>query len=231
MSYSWTMRDEDSGLKMLPIFPLNTVLMPRQLLPLHIFENRYRRLMADLLALPEPEQRFGIVSILKGSETDQDLPNIAEIGTTAILRKTTANEDGTFEILVMGGERFDVKSLSTSKAPYLIADVLTRSDLITEFDQATITLAQEKCADFMMMIDADNDNLAQDLPANPADLSFLIAGLLPLTANEQQSILEIDDANLRLKSVMKIINRETILMQEIPSVPAPFLTRVTISPN
>lgn len=225
------MRDEESGLKMLPIFPLNAVLMPHQLMPLHIFENRYRRLMADLLALPETEQRFGIVSITKGSETNEDLPAISEIGTIAVLRKTNANADGTFDIMVMGGERFDVKSISISKAPYLIAEVKERKESPIDFDQATITLAKEKCADFMMMMDADNDNAANDLPSEPSALSFLIAGLLPLTAFEQQDLLNIDDANVRLKAVMKIINRETILMQEIPSVPAPFLTRVTISPN
>jgi uncharacterized protein len=225
------MRDEETGLKMLPIFPLNTVLMPHQLMPLHIFENRYRRLMADLLALPESEQRFGIVSIVKGSETNEDLPQLAEIGTIAVLRKTTSNPDGTFEITVIGGERFDIKSISVSKAPYLIGEVRTRKETPTNFDRATITLAKEKCIDFMMMIDADNDNASRALPDEPSALSFLIAGLLPLTSIEQQGLLNIDDANLRLKAVMKIINRETILMQEIPSVPAPFLTRVTISPN
>lgn len=225
------MGDEETLSKILPIFPLNTVLMPRQLMPLHIFENRYRQLMIDLLALPEPEQKFGIVSIIKGSETNQETPQIAEVGTTAILRKTNSNPDGTFEILVMGGERFDVKSFSASKAPYLLADVVERKEALVEFDQEKITLAQEKCADFMMMIDADNDNAAQDLPNEPSALSFLIAALLPLTSIEQQGLLVDDDPNSRLKSVLKIINRETILMQEIPSVPAPFLTRVTISPN
>lgn len=225
------MRDEETGLKMLPIFPLNTVLMPHQLMPLHIFENRYRRLMADLLALPESEQRFGIVSIVKGSETNEDLPQLAEIGTIAVLRKTTVNPDGTFEITVIGGERFDIKSISISKAPYLIGEVRTRKETPISFDKDTITLAQEKCIDFMMMVDADNDNASRSLPDEPSALSFLIAGLLPLTSIEQQGLLNIDDANLRLKAVMKIINRETILMQEIPSVPAPFLTRVTISPN
>lgn len=225
------MRDEETGLKMLPIFPLNTVLMPHQLMPLHIFENRYRRLMADLLALPESEQRFGIVSIVKGSETNEDLPQLAEIGTIAVLRKTTVNPDGTFEITVIGGERFDIKSISISKAPYLIGEVRTRKETPISFDKDTIALAQEKCIDFMMMVDADNDNASRSLPDEPSALSFLIAGLLPLTSIEQQGLLNIDDANLRLKAVMKIINRETILMQEIPSVPAPFLTRVTISPN
>jgi Lon protease-like protein len=225
------MRDEETGLKMLPLFPLNTVLMPHQLMPLHIFENRYRQLMSDLLALPESEQRFGIVSIVKGSETNEDLPQLAEIGTIAVLRKTTSNPDGTFEITVIGGERFDIKSISASKAPYLIGEVRTRKETPINFDKATITLAQEKCIDFMMMVDADNDNASRSLPDEPSALSFLIAGLLPLTSIEQQGLLNIDDANLRLKAVMKIINRETILMQEIPSVPAPFLTRVTVSPN
>ena len=114
------MRDEDSGLKMLPIFPLNAVLMPHQLMPLHIFENRYRSLMADLLALPEPEQRFSIVSVTKGSETNEDLPAIAEIGTIAVLRKTNTNADGTFDIMVMGGERFDVKSISINRKILLL---------------------------------------------------------------------------------------------------------------
>lgn len=231
MAYSYLMRDEETGLKMLPIFPLNTVLMPHQLMPLHIFENRYRQLMSDLLALPESEQRFGIVSIVKGLETNEDLPQLAEIGTIAVLRKTTSNPDGTFEITVIGGERFDIKSISVSKAPYLIGEVRTRKETPINFDKATITLAQEKCIDFMMMVDADNDNASRSLPDEPSALSFLIAGLLPLTSIEQQGLLNIDDANLRLKAVMKIINRETILMQEIPSVPAPFLTRVTISPN
>jgi Lon protease-like protein len=156
---------------------------------------------------------------------------LAEIGTIAVLRKTIANPDGTFEITVIGGERFDIKSISVSKAPYLIGEVRTRKETPINFDKATIMLAQEKCIDFMMMVDADNDNASRSLPDEPSALSFLIAGLLPLTSIEQQGLLNIDDANLRLKAVMKIINRETILMQEIPSVPAPFLTRVTISPN
>ena len=117
MSYSWAMRDEDSGLKMLPIFPLNAVLMPHQLMPLHIFENRYRSLMADLLALPEPEQRFGIVSITKGSETNEDLPAIAEIGTIAVLRKTNTNADGTLA-------DYGVKGIENERASVGVAGVI-----------------------------------------------------------------------------------------------------------
>ena len=52
----------------LPLFPLGTVLFPGLVLPLHIFEDRYRRLIQDLLAGPEP-RRFGVIAIREGRET------------------------------------------------------------------------------------------------------------------------------------------------------------------
>lgn len=230
-TYSFFMRNSDSESKSIPIFPLNTVLLPGQVMPLHIFENRYRALMSDLLALPEVERRFGIISIKKGSEVKEDLPVLADVGTIAVLRKSTTNEDGTFEILVIGGQRFDLLSVSKEKAPYLMADIKVRKETETDFDTASLTLAKEKCDEFMMMFDADNDNASQKLPDTPSSLSFLLTSLLPINNLEKQGLLEIDDANVRLKNVLKIINRETILMQEIPSVPAPFLTKTKISLN
>jgi Lon protease-like protein len=187
--------------------------------------------MSDLLALPEVERRFGIISIKKGSEVKEDLPVLADVGTIAVLRKSTTNEDGTFEILVIGGQRFDLLSVSKEKAPYLMADIKVRKETETDFDTASLTLAKEKCDEFMMMFDADNDNASQKLPDTPSSLSFLLTSLLPINNLEKQGLLEIDDANVRLKNVLKIINRETILMQEIPSVPAPFLTKTKISLN
>ncbi|MEY3387516.1 MAG: hypothetical protein RI944_289 [Actinomycetota bacterium] len=225
------MRNSDSDSKSIPIFPLNTVLMPGQVMPLHIFENRYRALMSDLLALPEVERRFGIVNIKKGSEVKDDPPVLSEVGTTAVLRKSTTNEDGTFEIIVIGGQRFNLLSVSKDKAPYLVADIKVRKETEPEFDTATLTLAKEKCDEFMMMFDADNDNASQKLPDTPTSLSFLLASLLPINNLEKQTLLELDNPNERLKKVLKIINRETILMQEIPSVPAPFLTKTKISLN
>lgn len=225
------MRSSDSDSKSLPIFPLSTVLMPGQVLPLHIFENRYKSLMSDLLALPEVERRFGIITIKKGREVNQSLPVLADIGTIAVLRKSSTNEDGTFEILVIGGQRFDLISVSEDKAPYLVAEVKIRKEFESEFDTATLTLAKEKCDEFMMMLDADNENTSQKLPDTPSSLSFLLASLLPINNTEKQSLLELDDPNMRLKKVLQIINRETILMQEIPSVPAPFLTKTKISLN
>ena len=71
----------------LPLFPLGTVLFPGLLLPLHIFEDRYRQLVRDLADGPEP-RRFGVIAIRHGRETGVDgIQALYEIGCTAILRQ------------------------------------------------------------------------------------------------------------------------------------------------
>ena len=62
----------------MPLFPLGTVLYPGLVLPLHIFEERYRQLVRDLLEGPEPRD-FGVIAIRKGRETGVD-------GVSALLR-------------------------------------------------------------------------------------------------------------------------------------------------
>ena len=72
---------------MLPLFPLGAVLYPGMLLPLHIFEERYRQLVRDLLDGAEP-RRFGVIAIRKGRETGIDgVHSLYEIGCTATLRR------------------------------------------------------------------------------------------------------------------------------------------------
>ena len=78
----------------LPLFPLGTVLFPGMLLPLHIFEVRYRQLVRDLLDGPGP-QRFGVRAIRKGRETGVDgICALHEIGRTATLRYVIEHDDG-----------------------------------------------------------------------------------------------------------------------------------------
>src|ERR1700691_5398009 len=80
--------------EMLPLFPLGMVLYPGMILPLHIFEERYRQLVRDLLDGPEP-RRFGVIAIRKGRETGIDgVQSLYEIGCTAILRRVHQPGDG-----------------------------------------------------------------------------------------------------------------------------------------
>jgi Lon protease-like protein len=92
--------------KMLPLFPLGAVLYPGMLLPLHIFEERYRQLVRDLLEQPEPRQ-FGVIAIRKGRETGIDgVHSLYEIGCTATLRRVDELEGGRFDLVTVGTRRF-----------------------------------------------------------------------------------------------------------------------------
>src|SRR3978361_1673535 len=93
-----------------PLFPLGTPLFPGVVLPLHVFEPRYRRLMRDLLSLPEDSDRryFGVVAIRQGGEDEQVAPAEAlyDVGCTARVRRVAAQPDGGFAIVTVGGDRF-----------------------------------------------------------------------------------------------------------------------------
>src|ERR1035438_5172606 len=102
----------------LPLFPLGTVLYPGVLLPLHIFEERYRQLVRDLLAGPEPRQ-FGVIAIRKGRETGVDgISALHEIGCVAEVRQIREHEDGRYDLITAGAARFRLLALETG-VPYL----------------------------------------------------------------------------------------------------------------
>src|SRR5215472_16940096 len=102
----------------LPLFPLGTVLFPGLLLPLHIFEERYRQLVRDLRDGPEP-RRFGVIAIRQGRETGvAGIRALYEIGCTATLRQVQELEDGTCDIVTVGTDRFRLTGLDDSR-PYL----------------------------------------------------------------------------------------------------------------
>jgi hypothetical protein len=114
--------------ELIPLFPLGTPLFPGVVLPLRIFEPRYRRLMGDLLAVPEDsDQRFfGVVAIRQGWEVERVAPAEAlyDIGCTARLRVVRPQPDGGFQVVTVGGERFRLLDVVVGDdPPYLQAEV------------------------------------------------------------------------------------------------------------
>src|SRR5438874_11553231 len=113
--------------ELLPLFPLGTVLYPGLLLPLHIFEERYRQLVRDLVDGPDP-RRFGVIAIRQGRETGVDgVRALYETGCVTTLRQVKELEDGRYDIVTVGTERFRLTGLDGSK-PYLQGEV----DLLPE---------------------------------------------------------------------------------------------------
>jgi Lon protease-like protein len=114
--------------ELIPLFPLGTPLFPGVVLPLQIFEPRYRRLMHDLMALPDSGDRrfFGVVAIRQGWEVEQVAPAEAlyDIGCTARLQAVRPQSDGGFRIVTVGGDRFRLLDVVVGDdPPYLQAEV------------------------------------------------------------------------------------------------------------
>jgi uncharacterized protein len=100
---------ETSGREVIPLFPLGTPLFPGVVLPLHVFEPRYRRLIADLTAMPDSaDRRFGVVAIRQGWEAERVAPAEAlfDVGCTAMLRMVAPQRDGGYRVAAVGADRF-----------------------------------------------------------------------------------------------------------------------------
>jgi Lon protease-like protein len=115
--------------ELLPLFPLGTVLFPGMVLPLRVFEERYRQMVADLLAKPEAAREFGVVAIRKGREVATDsapdsdsAPELHEIGCVARLRESTRHPDGRFDLVTIGTRRFRLLRTDDS-LPYYQGEV------------------------------------------------------------------------------------------------------------
>lgn len=105
----------------IPLFPLHTVLCPGIVLPLHIFEERYRALVRHCLDTGLP---FGVVLIRDGREVGSGAASIfAGVGAFAEIRRAGRYPDGRFDLLAAATGRFAIESVDTMKAPYLVADV------------------------------------------------------------------------------------------------------------
>ncbi len=105
---------------LIPLFPLGTPLFPGIVLPLQVFEPRYRALVRDLLAMPEGAQRrFGVVAIRQGWEVERVAPAEAlyDVGCTAVLQVVRPQADGGFAVVAVGAERFRLLDVLVSGRP------------------------------------------------------------------------------------------------------------------
>jgi Lon protease-like protein len=221
----------------LPLFPLGSVLFPGLVLPLHIFEDRYRRLVRELLTQPEGTRRFGVVAIRNGAEAGQREPVLYEIGCTAELRRIDPLADGRFNIVAVGGSRFRVHAVDPSR-PYLVGDV---EELAEEAgDPAVATVLAQRLhrlfADYLEALGelrAPNEDPpgSPDLPLDPVQLSHLVPAVALLDIADKQRLLAELDAVSRLRAALGILARERTVVTLLHAVPAPELLQVPRSAN
>jgi Lon protease-like protein len=218
----------------LPLFPLGTVLYPGLLLPLNIFEERYRALVRDLLDGPEP-RRFGVIAIRKGRETGVDgISALYQIGCTATVREVAEQDDGRYHVVTVGTQRFRLASLDNSR-PYLQGEV----DLLEEEvgDEAAAGLAVHAVQrGFHGYVEAlasreSVEVTVPELPDEPLLLSYLVAASMILDLSVRQDLLAEPDAERRLGAERALLARETTMLRSLTATPAPDLRNTPYSPN
>ena len=108
----------------IPLFPLHTVLCPGIVVPLHIFEERYRALTRHCLETGSP---FGIVLIREGREVGASR-TLARVGALVEIRSAGRYPDGRYDLMAAATGRFAIDSVDLARAPYLVADVTPLED-------------------------------------------------------------------------------------------------------
>ena len=174
---------------LLPIFPLELVLLPGVPLPLHIFEPRYKEMIAECLEQKKP---FGVV---RASST-----GVADIGCTAeIMSVTKKYDDGRMDILTRGVERFEVIHVNEDRS-FLQAEI----SVVQDEDEAgkpaaqMVTQAVRLHAEIAKLAGAELSGPDQ----HAGNLSFLLAGSLPLDLDFKQSLLSTLSEAKRLEAVV-----------------------------
>lgn len=200
----------------LPIFPLNTVMFPGMLLPLHIFEERYREMVRDCMA---GDLRFGVAFIRSGSEVGAPaLPY--SVGTAARIVRVDPEEDGRFHLIALGEERFLIRELLTDRS-YLQAFVEPLEDTDRE-DPELSTLAREAGREFkryLALLASLTDRWIGDieLPPDPETLSHTISARLHILPRTKQPLLETTSIRQRLHQTTMLMRQEVVQLEEVLS--------------
>jgi uncharacterized protein len=239
----------------LPLFPLGSVLYPGLVLPLHIFEERYREMVADLLAGPEPRQ-FGVIAIRHGRETGIDgVSALFGTGCTAVLQSVERHDDGRYDIVAVGAERFKLLSLTGPGRPvqltgqgelsdmgeagdesaYFSGDVELLPDETGDEAEAAVVLptVQRAFRSYLgLLAERGGAQISiPELPDEPILMSYLIAAAVVADLPVKQRLLEEPDALRRLLAERALLAREMQLLRSLTATPAPDLRYAPYSQN
>ncbi|MFC4332255.1 LON peptidase substrate-binding domain-containing protein [Streptomyces andamanensis] len=241
----------------LPLFPLNSVLFPGLVLPLNVFEERYRAMLRTLLKTPEDEpRRFAVVAIRDGHEVAPSAPGLPDptavpergptagfgpdpakafhgVGCVADAATIRERADGSFEVLATGTTRVRLLSVDAS-GPFLTAEL---EELPEEPGDEAGALAEGVLRSFRQyqkrLAGARERSLATgaELPDEPSVVSYLVAAAMVLDTPTRQRLLQAPDTSSRLRDELRLLRSETSIIRSLPSLPAPELTRGPTSFN
>lgn len=200
--------DKVRGVRELPLFPLPLVLFPGVPLPLHIFEERYRRLLADVRA---SNNLFGL-PYFNGAESFETRPPVGHVGCVAEVVDARALEDGRSNILTVGVIRYRLESYVETTEPYLVGrceffeDEAEDEELLARRSREVVELFTR----IGRAVRALNDERAAlpELPeADPERLSFLVAAAMELEDDVKRQLLELRSGSERLARIGQLLSQ------------------------
>jgi Lon protease-like protein len=199
----------------LPLFPLDVVLFPGVVLPLHIFEPRYRQMIADCRQQQKP---FGVV--LARPESKPLLEEPHAVGTMAEIREMDQLEDGRYILMAVGIRRFRILSQHREK-PYLSGLVELYKDKVEPVEDLDFQFKQayDLFGTYIeMLMKAANEqvgDMLEHLPDYPEEISHFIAYFLDVPNEQKQHFLELTSTLQRLKEEIVILRREVPFMRQM----------------
>jgi uncharacterized protein len=227
----------------LPHFPLHQVAFPHLPLPLHLFEERYRAMAADVVAEGSAYAgRFVVSMITNGPEVGGDAQTRV-IGTICEVHSAERFPDGRWLLLVVGVARARIAAVDRT-GPYAVADVEPLGEPVgadapplvpqvqTALDAYLATVKR-----FVARTASQGDDPEQEkrtvrasldevlkpihLPEDPVAASYAVAGVLPVELSRKQQLLELPDATTRLRAEIELLRRESRLLDDAALSPVP----------
>lgn len=187
----------------IPMFPLQTVLVPGGFMPLQIFEPRYLDMVRDCV---RDDSGFGVCLILEGTEAGH-VTGHACVGTLARVRDWNTLENGLLGITTQGHERFRITSTRMRDNGLMMAEV----DWLPEPPRAPLPaqyqLLAEIVARFMDKLDGNYPGFERGWLEDAGWVGYRLTELLPLKNLERQGLLELDDHQERLQQLLELLPR------------------------
>ena len=204
-----------SGIRHLPIFPLPLVMVPGELVPLHIFEERYRKMLSDV----EVEDGFFGLSYFEPSNDLTEAPATGSVGCVAEIRESELMPDGRSNILTLGIVRYRLIDLIDAGEPYLVGDLEFFEDE-TESESEVGSIADEVFGLFERMAKAafkmsgGRGEAPEILRTSPEALSFLITAALNFDNEKKYKLLTMTSTIERLEALKEVLTRAVKPMEE-----------------
>lgn len=207
--------DKVRGIEKLPLFPLSLVMLPNELLPLYIFEDRYQQMLKDV---EHTGKMFGVM-LFEGEESLVEKPEIGAVGCIAEIRESELLPDGRSSIVALGIVRYRLMDYIDSDDPYLVGDVAFFEDDIDDEEDAESTADEvfalfQRIASAAFKMSGNRGNLPEISRGTPEQLSFLVTAAFNFENELKYELLEMTSTVERLSRLKDLLAKMVGQMEE-----------------